>query len=172
MTNPLPLYIAIIGWLIVLLLNNRTLKRSEISRIKDRLIDKLDSCISWLDSEINSDAFEPSLAEVQLSGKATLIELKVRQLNHYVGTELLPVSEISNIRALDVFQPNKAELLVEATETISDLIEKVEIRYDEFYFSTPLPKRLWMSHRQTMMGAFLSLLLIIAFLTSTRLMIE
>ncbi len=41
------IYIAVIGWCILYWLNNRTLRRAETSRIKDRLIENIESAQVW-----------------------------------------------------------------------------------------------------------------------------
>lgn len=152
--------VAVFGWIYLFYLNNRTLRRSEISRQKDRLIERLESVRSWYIDEIRLD-FEGSnrlSLEQNLSAHVTQIELRIRQLNYYIGTQIVGVENLSNIRGIDNGKDRPVnEIIGSVHSEFSDLAENIELSYDRFFEGNNLLTRIWVNCRSELLGGIFGL---------------
>lgn len=152
--------IALAGWAFLFYLHNRTLRRSEISRLKDRLVDKVENTYEWLVKELEDESCDRLVLESNLSAKVTQVELRVRQLNHYVRCEIVTTENLAILRNIDVAQSNKQYLINIANEAIADTIESIESSYDSHYFEQSYLTRVWKSRKEDLFGAALALAVI------------
>lgn len=154
----------VVGWLYLFLLNNRTLKRSEISRLKDRLVDKINTECAWCINEIQRESPSNQIEQI-FSGKLTQIELRLNQINHYVGCELLKERMLFKLRDIDLLGSDSVENKVHMIYSESaDLIEHIEHSYDVHFVSTNILLRFWISCRLEILGALTALLIVTALL--------
>lgn len=155
--------IAIIGWLLIVILNNRTLRRSEISRLKDRLVDKIQSIEAAIDAELDSEP-NPLCIENLISTRATHIELRVAQLNEYARHTLVGEEHIVQLRDFDIFSiSDKSKVKIGLRSITSDLIESVESNYDSFFLKQNPFARLWHSRKPEIFGMASALLILSLF---------
>lgn len=159
---------AILGWIYLLYLNNRTLRRSEISRLKDRLVDKIEKLEpSYIEESDRLPTSDPLLLEHFLATKTTHIELRIAQLNHYIGTNIVPVDKLLPLREFDTSEKDPSTL----REIISDLIEQIEQCYDQHFVHRNFLARLWLTRKPEIFGAITALLIIVLGIETLKLII-
>lgn len=165
MTNA-QIILTLLGWVLLVYLSNRTLRRNEISRLKDRLVDLLIDLQKYSLEQLNnlggdSQTSKHAAHEVGFSGRVTLIELRVMQFNHYLKRPLLNPEKLSDCRGVDLLPPyNLRDKLIEVQRVTSDFIEYVETEYGQFYFAEFSFGRLWENHRSALLGAIAGLTLV------------
>jgi hypothetical protein len=153
-----------LGWLLLIYLSNRTLRRGEISRLKDRVVDSITGIQEWLIEELQTNpSKDMEQVEALLSAKATQLELKIKQLNHYIGIEVLQVVNVAKIRGVDLFSVNTGALVVEVNDVFFDVIEHIETVYDDHYFKLNPILRFWRVRKYELCGAGISMAILFFF---------
>jgi hypothetical protein len=157
--SSLQVVLVLIGWVILFYLNNRTLRRSEISRIKDRLIERIDAVRSWYVDEVrlDSDGLNRLSLEQNLSAHVSQIELRMGQLNDYLGVDILDFDSLAHIRTIDNDKSRPLQEIIEEVHVkFLDLSERIEVSYDRFFGSRWSFKKIWLVFRYELLGAFFS----------------
>lgn len=154
--------LVLIGWLLHLFLNNRSLRRAEISRLKDNIVSKTENLQDWCVSEIREgNADHALLFETELSAKVTHLELKIQQLNNYIRAELIRPMELVPIREFDISREiPEHEKILEVIELASNLIEGIESSYCDFYYNRSILLTLYREYKAPLLGALLALSLL------------
>lgn len=182
----LALYLAIIGWFYLYVLNNRSLKRAEIGRLKDQVINQTLEDSAWLiiylDNLIkklefiavkeknvelhynNSKSFllEKSMeCEYIWTTKLTQIELKINLLNKLAKVELVNIDKISALREIDFSHtfPSERDLV----DLTADLIEEIESNYHYQFFDLNIFEALVTRHRASASGALFGFIILISY---------
>lgn len=182
MPNTLTITLAFIGWLYLLFLNNRALKRSEIGRLKDDIIAQLLDGSEWLIKEVKdisksnsgNDAIK-NLVSVALNinrqkkleseqiwtAKITQIELKSNLLNKLAKCELIDLKNLNALRDIDfiVTPPSRREII----ELTSDFIENTETKYHDFFFNMDIFEALVTRHKYSTLGILCGFTILVLF---------
>lgn len=147
--TPTQVFLVIFGWLILLLLSNRSLRRTEISRLKDKIIDNLQSLCDWYKMESECD--QPLKVEEYISAKITQIELRIQQFNNYCESTVISPDPLQKIREFDTTKKiPKSDKAYDFFSICSDLIEHVEVSYDmQFYRKSWIKRVLKPTHEET-----------------------
>lgn len=149
--------IAVLGWAYGYYLSNRSSRRSEVSRLKDRLVDKLDKTLSWYVDEVSDTAMTPVELEQVLADKVSQCELRINQFNKYVGVEIIDSSILATIRDIDVSCCIADKRAPASIYTLfANTIESIECSYDEHYINLSLQKRLWLEYGPELKGVFMA----------------
>jgi len=160
-------WIAIVGWIFLFYLNNRTLRRSDISRQKDRLVERVDAIRDWYIDEIRLDEAGGNRMSLEqnLSAQITQVEIRIKQLNNYVKCEIVNPEILAKIRGIDNSSSRcLREIIEEVHIECSDLNESIELAYDKFLGEKNLLRRLWFSCRYELMGGILGLGVLMLFI--------
>lgn len=125
------------GWALLIYLSNRTLRRGEISRLKDRLVDSVSLLQEKLSDKVEKLAEPPNREELSqlefiVSAKATQLEFKVGQINRYVGFQLIRIDHIVQLRETDLYDPEELPMVF---DVLFDMIEHIESRYDGYFYN-------------------------------------
>lgn len=158
-TQQTSVIIAVLGWLYLYYLHTRTLRRTEISRIKDRLVARIEEIQTWYLQQLSSDCDDVTLLESLLATKVTHVELRILQINHYVGRDLIPIEWLTPLRALEVL-PNNRESVSAINQICADLIEGIETSYDSLFFRKNFFARFWNTRKEEILGTISGLLLL------------
>jgi len=151
-----------VGWGFLLYLSNRTLKRTEISRLKDQLVNKIDALLKDIKTEINeTEALKDSLKlEKSYTAKLARIDLSLQQINSLSKSVLLDGSLLIPLWDLDIVQmiDNQDFSLLE--EKQQDVIEGIENAYHSGLFKTNIFRTLYLKYTPELMGFFVPLLIL------------
>jgi hypothetical protein len=155
--------VIVFGWAFLFYLNNRTLRRSEISRLKDRLVERVEAIRSWYVDEIRLDVdgkCRMSL-EQNLAAQITQIELRMKQLNFYIGCEVVDFEDLASIREIDNDIDRSTQDIVESVHyEFSNLIENIEISYDSYFGVQSFLRRMWLSRKYEISGGVMGLIML------------
>lgn len=162
MTNT-QLTVALIGWTFLFYLHNRTLKKGEVSRLKDSITKEIKELFDWLDDTSESGYTALELEEL-LSGKITLIEFLISQINEYTHSDFLDPLWLAELRYIDTEEllSNKKISQQERLRQF-DIIEKIETAYHEQAISTNSLKKLWRNNKDTISGVISGLAILVLF---------
>lgn len=154
------IWIAVFGWIFLFFLNNRTLRRSDISRQKDRLVERVDTIRNWYVDEIRLDEDGKSRMSLEqnLSAQVTQIEIRIKQLNYYVRAEIVSPEILARIRGIDNSASRALrEIIEEVHVECSELNEAIEVAYDDFFRDRNALRRFWLAYGYELSGAALAL---------------
>lgn len=168
------LTIALIGWAFIFYLHNRTLKKGEVSRLKESITKEIKDLFTWLDGAANKTceqadgssqkAYSELELEEELAGKITLIEFLISQINEYTHSSFLDplwLVELRNIDTAQLISNGKVSQVDKLRQF--DIIEKVETAYHEQALSSNLLKNLWVNNKDTILGAIAGLAIVALF---------
>ncbi|NWB08970.1 hypothetical protein HX862_13745 [Pseudomonas sp. D5002] len=140
---PGQLVVLLIGWMFTVYLQYNANRRAEALKRKDKIIDRLDSLLSWVEDEIGKDDFNASRAEEAYTGIMLELELRVSQFNGHVRTSIVDIAMVGALRDLDFFKDSgRAELSYKARALASQIVERIEVGCDELYFSRSILSRI------------------------------
>lgn len=139
MTNT-QLIMTFIGWIVIFAISARTLRRNEISRVKDNLVKKIEDHLKIIDSLLKSDS-APLEIETISNSRCAQVEFYIEQLNYIVRFKLISKKNTALIRELD-FRSSPGNDISSVSEIFYDLIEEIESEYFNEYLKTGLPRRI------------------------------
>lgn len=153
-----------IGWGFLFYLSNRTLRRSEISRLKDSLVAQIKKDTDWLNSQL-LDAENKTLQTEQLfTSRITQIDFHISQLNTYSRFKLIDENCLLSLWDLDIFQLKSSDkYTLEINDISCDLIESIETSYTNNLFKTSFIRRWWLMNKPEIFG-ITSILIILTLL--------
>ena len=133
---PGQLIVLLVGWMFTVYLQYNANRRSEALKRKDKIIDRLDSLLSWVEDEVGKESFNASRAEEAYTGLMLELELRVNQFNGHVRTPIVDITMVGELRGLDFFEESgREELSYKARALTSQIVERIEVGCDELYFS-------------------------------------
>lgn len=145
------------GWIFTFYLSTRAIARSEISRLKDRLVDRIEKNIDWFNTEINKSV-ELLYLESEIGARATQLDLRFTQINHYAKCEILELDWLTPLRDFNLFsQAEKKEITRDFQGLAYDLIEKIELSYDCHFYKSSYFNRLIKRNKYLLLGVFIGL---------------
>ena len=152
------LTVAVFGWLWTLLIHSRELKRSEISKVKDKLIAEVTDMASWIIKSIQeSESFtadDLEFLERKQAAQSVQIDTKIKFFNGMCKCNLIEEEKVVpfwNIDLRELGSLDRSSIL----EDVSDFIEHVEIVYLDHFFNMGFLERVWKTHRSEMLGFIL-----------------
>ncbi|MEX6663214.1 hypothetical protein [Pseudomonas sp. W2-17] len=127
----------VIGWSFTVYLQQRSNRRAESLKRKDKIVDKLEELSGWLESEIEKEIFSAPRAESTYSGMLSQIEIKISQLNNHVGRPVFNVESLSTLREVEIFESAKENIDTpySVRESVADIVEEIESCCDGEYFA-------------------------------------
>lgn len=164
------LFIAFLGWVFGFYLSNRSNRRTEISRLKDRLVDKIEKVSAWYVGEIIEDDCNKMLVEQVFVNKISQCETRMLQFNKYVGCNIFQVEWMGELRKIDFekFSEDPTVFLVDVHDKFSRVMDEIEGAYDAHYIQTNFLNSMWKTHGNSMLGAIGALSIICLFLMVMR----
>ncbi len=154
--------LTLVGWIYIFYLNNRGLKRSDISRTKDACITAIEKIIDDVREYSGSKDIEPLVIESELTYLATKVEMKIKNLNSITATTLVSAEDTAMIiRKCDTVEliKNKS-YAVDIIDSLSDTCEQIEVSYRELYFEGNALKKMYDRRSSEIQGLAFSLLII------------
>lgn len=141
------LIIALVGWAILFYLHNRTLRKGEISRLKDSLTKEIKDLFTWIEKS-SKKSYSALELEEELAGKVTLIEFLISQFNNYASSTLIDPDCLTKVRNIDTAKIISNEKFYQEDKLIQyDIIEQIESAYHKHTFSTNHLKSFWLNHK-------------------------
>ncbi|MFT4929851.1 MAG: hypothetical protein ACI8WB_005986 [Phenylobacterium sp.] len=164
------LVIVFVGWAFLFYLNNRTLRRSELSRLKDNLTKALEDLFDWLDETARKQELGALELEEALASKISLIEFRFRQLNDYAKFTLFDPTSLAVMREIDTaILVEQKKLPQHIHNQQYDILEQIEQSYHQHYFKQSFFARIWISRKDDLTGVIAGLSLSILFFILVRL---
>jgi hypothetical protein len=161
--------VAIIGWAYGYYLSHKGSSRAEVSRLKDRLTDKLEKILSWYVAEIENASLSAVQIEQILTDKISQCEHRITQFNKYVGVNVIDNFDLIRLRDIDVAAClGSKHVPVDTYSQFADVIEKIECAYDRHYIHQSFVSRLWKEHEPELKGAFFGALAVIVSVYAAR----
>lgn len=140
---PGQLLVLLIGWMFTLYLQYNASRRAEALKRKDKIIDRLDDLISWVEDEIGKENFSASRTEDAYTGLMLELELRVNQFNAHVRTNMVDIEMVGALRNIDFFEEaGLHELSYKARSLASQIVERIEMGCDRLYFNRSLLSRI------------------------------
>lgn len=142
-----------IGWALLLLLSNRALRRTELSRLKDQLVDQIEQLSTWLEAELeNKDGNARSL-ERAFTGKISRIDLLLQQLNGLARRKLINEEILFEFWNLDIDLIYSSKTLDEIKLHQQDAIEVIETSYHTTLFKINFFRKIYLHYHPEIYGA-------------------
>jgi hypothetical protein len=162
------LAVAIIGWVFLYLLNNRTLKRSEIQKLKDNAISCLETLIhetskvfekNKKDNNTHSNACGAELEDT-ITIFVTKFEFKARSLDYLCPLDIIePTKCAEQLRNVDTEELLKSkDSMTEYHELIYEIIDNFESAYFNKYFNRSYLRKVFDLIGPRLLGAFVGAL--------------
>ena len=150
----------LIGWSFILFLHNRTIKRTEISRLKDQLVDLIDDVGDWVRDEINEEYCSKVSFERAYTAKIARLDVLIQQLNGLAKCKLLNENlllEFWNLDVEEIFINEKVDKIYRLQEKV---VEAVEASYHAEMFNKNFFRKVWLNYKPEAFGALLSVLIV------------
>lgn len=160
MSNTITVFVAFFGWVVAAYIAFWTIKRSEISRLKDKVHDNADRLILFIDSQ--GDHFDPDAIEEIYNGYVTHLELRVQQFERYAGFSLAESSDIKKLRDVD-FYKSRSDVFSDVSGVCLDFIEAVEQRYKFCFYDGSRVNFFSYLFSRFFLGAYFSSIVILLF---------
>jgi hypothetical protein len=147
----LSLILTIVGWVIIVTLNIRTINRSELSRQRT---DKLALVYKLIDY-LQTTQFSLQLEEF-VSAQVSQIEIRFNNTNKFVNFELLSSNLLSQIEFVppkngNDYDPPKynGRLII----LLYDVAENIELAYSDYYKKYNYLERFYLKYKDTLHGS-------------------
>lgn len=169
-------FVTLFGWAILFYLHNRTLKKGEITRRKDAIIQEVRALMDWLETDIASRLSHLELEE-EIAARATLLNFSCRQLNEYTHKKLINLDwlyDISNIDVDTIYIDEKCSSGVEnsskrVTREVKakfyDLLEQIEKAYHDSTKPNHSSRKYWREYQYEILGLMFGLFICLSLVT-------
>ncbi|WP_296230389.1 hypothetical protein [Pseudomonas sp. UBA4617] len=160
---PGQLLVLLFGWMFTLYLQHNSNRRTEALKRKDKIVDRLGDLAGWVDDEVTKSNFKPTLSETAYTGLLLELELRIKQFNGHVGSEIISLTSLGKLRGIDFFDEiGREELTYQVRELASEIVEEIELGCNELYFNNSLLYRVKF-FMQDLKGIVVGLLALILF---------
>ncbi|MGE8479335.1 MAG: hypothetical protein ACN6PK_13785 [Pseudomonas shirazensis] len=134
---PGQLFALALGWSFTVFIQNRSNRRAEALKRKDKIIDKLEDLADWVESEIDKDDFSSVRTESTFSGLVTQIEVRIGHLNRHIGKDIFDAALLSKLREIEIHPKpeNNVETPYLIRDAAADVTEQIEMCCDQEYFA-------------------------------------
>lgn len=150
------------GWVLTIILHLQGIRRAEASRMRDRLIDRLEHNADWLVNQIEIQTFQATDIEEVWSGKVSLVETYLASLNAYTGCEILDGKQLVGLRNINL-ELVSSETAIEAIKVTQDISIEIHTNYLKNYFLAS-KTFLWLRKvHAELVGAILCLVVLLLF---------
>ena len=141
-TLPTALIGLALGWAFTLYQQRRSNIRAEAIRRKDKIIDKVDKIVDWIEKQAADDKVSDHHLEAGYSAFISQVEIRLNQLNSLVKCDIVDMQYLLLLRDIDTSK-DRVNLPHTVRETASDLIEQLELSCSRLYFDKEsIPERL------------------------------
>lgn len=132
---PIQFWALLLGWMFTLYLQRLSNRRTEALKRKDKLIDKVESLVEWVEDEVAKDGFSAADAETSYTSLLTHIELRIHQFNTHVRRDVLSVELLAELRRIDFFaESGLGRYPFIVRDTAFELIDHIELKCNQLYF--------------------------------------
>lgn len=133
---PAQLIAIFLGWVFTLFIQRRANIRSEAIRKKDKLIDRIEKLVDWVEKAYPIEDDLGAMSEEIYSAYVSQIEMRIITLDRLLKQDAVGTELVSSIRTIDILDKCKhANPVKEARLAAFDLIEALEIACDLRYFA-------------------------------------
>jgi hypothetical protein len=164
--NTFQLIVQVSTWIFLYLLHSRTLRRSEISRLKEQIVTSLSTYPAWIEKILQKELVTISDVENYVAAANARLDFLSTNLNRHAKCEILPAECISKLTGVAIKDSHIASIKgikeIERTtfDITSDLIEKIEIKYTEKMYTDNALKMLFNEYTPELKGAICMLLIL------------
>lgn len=126
-----------LGWSFTVFIQNRSNRRAEALKRKDKIIDKLEDLADWVESEIGKDDFSSVRTESTFAGLVTQIEVRIGHLNRHIGKDIFDAALLSSLREIEIHEKAKDNIETPylIRDAAADVTEQIEMCCDQEYFA-------------------------------------
>lgn len=133
---PAQLIAIFLGWVFTLFMQRQANIRSEAIRKKDKLIDRVEKLVDWVENAWPIKDDLGVMYEEIYSAYVTQIEMRIITLDRLLQQEAIGTELVSSIRTIDILNKcEHASPVKEVRLAAFDLIEALEIACDSKYFA-------------------------------------
>lgn len=130
---PTALIALILGWLFTLRQQHKSNLRAEAIRRKDKIVDKIDKIIDWIEKQSTDEKVSDHHLEAGYSAFISQVEIRLCHLNTLVNCDIVDLSFLVRLRSIDIAE-DRTDLPHRVREAASDLIEQLELSCSRLYF--------------------------------------
>jgi len=146
-----------IGWGFLLFLSNRTIRRTELSRLKDQLVVQIEELSKWLELELISEEHSARSLERAYTGKVSRIDLLLQQLNSLSKRKLLNEDLLFEFWDTDVDSIFLTKKLNGLKLIQQDAVETIESSYHSTLFKQNFIRMIYLHYKPELLGTVSSL---------------
>jgi|GEM_PF-4792126 len=146
-----------VGWGFLLFLSNRTIRRTELSRLKDQLIGQIEEISTWFEQALKSDEYTVHSLERAYIAKVARIDLLLQQLNGLSKHNLINTGILFDFWNLDIETMYETKKLTNVNIFQQDAIESIEISYHSIFFKENIIRRIHSNYKPELYGVLLTL---------------
>lgn len=132
---PIQFWALLLGWMFTLYLQRLSNRRAEALKRKDKLIDKIEGLVEWVEGEVSKEKFSAADAETSYTSLLTHIELRIHQFNAHVRSNVIGVELLGELRRIDFFAKSGLDRYpFVVRDTAFELIDHIELKCNQLYF--------------------------------------
>ncbi|GIU15645.1 hypothetical protein TUM4261_32970 [Shewanella sp. c952] len=153
-------------WIFLYILHSRTLRRAEISRLKEQIVDSLSSYPAWLILILNKEKISISDVENYVASAITRLDFQSENLNSYGKCQIFPTADLAELASIEINKQHltsvsdKSRIERIAFDITSDLIENTEISYAKRMHKDNSIKMLFNEYNPELKGIICMLLIL------------
>lgn len=154
-----------LGWFFLLFLSNRTLSRTELSRLKDQVIVQIDALDEWLKLEVleNDSSNSAIFIEKMYISKIARIDMLLQQFNKLYKFEVLNPRVLLPLWDLDIELICEKKELSHLKDIQQDIIATIEQEYHDGLFTENFFRKLYQCYRPEIYGVISGLVAVSLF---------
>lgn len=142
----------LVGWGFLLFLSNRTIRRAELSRLKDQLIGQIEELSTWFEEALKSNDYTVISLERAYTAKVARIDLLLQQLNGLSKRDLINTGILFAFWNLDIEAIHVTKKLINVNDFQQDAIESIEVSYHSTFFKENIIRRIYFNYRPELYG--------------------
>lgn len=146
-----------VGWFFLLFLSNRVIKRTELSRLKDQLIEQVSDLSRWMEDELSKNSRSPLELEDFYTARITRIDLLFQQFNRLAKYKLFDEDWLLELFDLNIEEIHKTKNIDKLHTIQRDIIEHIEISYHSALFKLNFFRNLYLNFKPELAGALFAL---------------
>jgi len=156
------IFFQFVGWGFLLYLSNRTIKRTELSRLKDQLIEQIEGLSNWIELELNTEDNKTTARTLErgYTGRVSRVDLLLQQINGLAKCKLLNEDLLFDFWNLDIDLVFSSKELNDLKFKQQDAIETIETSYHSRLFKENIFRRIFLHYKPEIFGALLPLALL------------
>lgn len=156
--NSIGWVLSMFGWIVIYLINVKTLNRNEVSRQRESIKTQISELLNWLNELLFDDKLQnysdQNMEEI-MEAKVSQIEFRINAFNKFTGKDVFSTEKLAKFQ-IAADQIHKG-IVYKAIINSYDLLEYTEITFDEYISSRNRMILAYVRYRHELHGALAGL---------------